>query len=69
MEPQSVNQGESSSTNIESLVDVVIPAFNEERSLPLVLGDLPRVRNVIVVNNDSTDDLSLIHISEPTRPY
>ena len=60
MEPQSVNQGDSSSTNIESLVDVVIPAFNEERSLPLVLGDLPRVRNVIVVNNDSTDNTASV---------
>ena len=60
MEPQSVNQGDTSSTNIESLVDVVIPAYNEERSLPLVLGDLPPVRNVIVVNNDSTDDTASV---------
>ena len=60
MEPQSVNPGDSSSTNIESLVDVVIPAFNEEQSLPLVLGDLPRVRNVIVVNNDSTDNTASV---------
>jgi glycosyltransferase involved in cell wall biosynthesis len=38
-------------------VAVVIPAFNEERSLPLVLGDLPRplVRRVIVADNNSTD--------------
>ena len=60
MEPQSINQGETSSTNIESLVDVVIPAFNEERSIGLVLADLPRVRNVIVANNDSTDDTASI---------
>ena len=60
MEPQSVNQGDSSSTKIESLVDVVIPAFNEERSLPMVLEDLPRVRNVIVVNNDSTDNTASV---------
>ena len=39
---------------------MVIPAFNEERSLPLVLGDLPRVRNVIVVNNDSTDNTASV---------
>ena len=36
-------------------VTVVIPVYNEERSLPLVLGDLPRVGRVIVVNNASTD--------------
>jgi len=41
-------------------VDVVIPAFNEERSIALVLGDLPCVRNVIVANNDSTDDTASI---------
>ena len=60
MEPQSVNQGNTSSTNLESFVDVVIPAFNEERSIALVLGDLPCVRNVIVANNDSTDDTASI---------
>jgi len=60
LEPQSVNQGDTSSTNIESFVDVVIPAFNEERSIALVLGDLPCVRNVIVANNDSTDDTASI---------
>jgi glycosyltransferase involved in cell wall biosynthesis len=41
-------------------VDVVIPAFNEERSLPLVLAalaDVPRppVRRVVVADNASTD--------------
>ncbi len=36
-------------------VVVVIPAYNEEASLPLVLGDLPRVGRVIVVDNRSTD--------------
>jgi glycosyltransferase involved in cell wall biosynthesis len=38
-------------------VDVVIPAFNEERSLPLVLGTLPRppVRRVVVADNASAD--------------
>ncbi len=38
-------------------IDVVIPAFNEEASLPLVLADLPRptVRRVVVANNNSTD--------------
>jgi glycosyltransferase involved in cell wall biosynthesis len=36
-------------------VTVVIPALNEEASLPLVLRDLPAVGRVIVVDNGSTD--------------
>ena len=39
-------------------VDVIIPAFNEEESIALVLGDIPEtaVREVIVCNNASTDN-------------
>ncbi|MGB3564402.1 MAG: glycosyltransferase family 2 protein [Thermoanaerobaculia bacterium] len=39
-------------------IDVVIPAFNEEASLPLVLTDIPRppVKRIVVVDNNSTDD-------------
>jgi glycosyltransferase involved in cell wall biosynthesis len=39
------------------IVDVVIPALNEEASLPLVLGAIPRelVRQIYVVDNGSTD--------------
>jgi glycosyltransferase involved in cell wall biosynthesis len=35
----------------------VIPAFNEEESLPLVLADIPRppVRRIVVTDNNSTD--------------
>ena len=56
MNTQPESQGcDSISAQIASCVDVVIPAFNEESSLPLVLGDLPKVRNIFVVNNDSTD--------------
>ena len=38
-------------------VDVVIPAFNEEDSLPLVLADLPAhaFRRVVVADNNSSD--------------
>ena len=36
-------------------VVVVIPALNEQESLPLVLRDLPQVRDVIVIDNGSTD--------------
>jgi glycosyltransferase involved in cell wall biosynthesis len=39
------------------IVDVLIPALNEEASLPLVLAAIPRhvVRNVYVIDNGSTD--------------
>lgn len=57
-------------------VDVVIPALNEEASLPLVLRDLPAVRNVYVVDNGSTDAtarLAAEHgarvVAEPQRGY
>jgi glycosyltransferase involved in cell wall biosynthesis len=42
---------------VSSLKDmwVVIPARNEVRSIALVLGDLPNVGRVIVVDNGSTD--------------
>lgn len=39
------------------IVDVIIPAYNEESSIPLVLRDMPKslVREVIVCDNNSTD--------------
>jgi glycosyltransferase involved in cell wall biosynthesis len=41
-----------------TLIDVVIPAFNEENSVGNVVRDLPRdyVREVVVVNNNSRDE-------------
>lgn len=55
---------------------VVIPVYNEEASLPLVLHDLPSVGQVIIVDNGSTDrsaDLALQHratvVREPRRGY
>ncbi len=55
---------------------VVIPALNEERSIPLVLRDLPKVGRVIVVNNGSTDDTAKVAsdagatvVDEPQRGY
>ena len=57
-------------------VVVVIPALNEEASLPLVLNDLPSVRRVIVVDNGSTDqtaslarDLDATVVDESQRGY
>lgn len=41
----------------------MIPAHNEEQSLPLVLRDLPPVRTVYVVNNASTDRTSEVATS------
>ena len=55
---------------------VVIPALNEEESLPLVLSDLPSVGQVIVVDNGSTDqtaslarDLGATVVEESQRGY
>jgi len=41
-------------------IDVVIPAYNEEASLPLVLAAIPRppASRVVVVDNNSTDGTS-----------
>ncbi|MEM9052382.1 MAG: glycosyltransferase family 2 protein [Bacteroidota bacterium] len=45
---------------MDKIVDVIIPAFNEEESIALVLGDIPQelVRQVVVANNNSTDETS-----------
>lgn len=41
-------------------VGVIIPALNEEKSLPLVLKALPSVAQVVVVDNGSTDQTALV---------
>ena len=40
------------------IIDLIIPAFNEENSVGNVVRDIPKdlVREIIVVNNNSTDD-------------
>ncbi len=55
---------------------VVIPALNEEKSIGLVLRDLPCVAGVIVVDNGCTDDTVLVAeqsgalvVREPQRGY
>jgi glycosyltransferase involved in cell wall biosynthesis len=65
----------SESPNLQE-VAVIIPALDEERSLPLVLRDLPAVGQVIVVDNGSTDgtarvalEAGAIVVNEPRRGY
>ncbi len=59
-------------------IDVLIPAWNEEKSLPLVLADIPKawVRQVIVCDNGSTDGTieaakaaGAIVVKQPERGY
>ncbi|QYH38286.1 glycosyltransferase family 2 protein [Algoriphagus sp. NBT04N3] len=43
------------------LIDVIIPAFNEEKSIAKVIQDIPRwVRNIVVANNNSTDQTGYV---------
>jgi len=61
------------------VIDVIIPAFNEEESLPLVIRDIPVgswVRQVIVCDNGSDDQTALVArqagalvVHEPVRGY
>ena len=69
----------------ETSVSVIIAAYNEELFIlecvrSILANNYPQeLLEVIVVDNgsqdntrsklDSIEDLSLIHISEPTRPY
>lgn len=46
--------------NNKVIIDVVIPALNEEASIGLVLNDIPEVRTVYVVDNGSTDQTAKI---------
>lgn len=43
------------------LVDVIIPAFNEQNSIGSVIQDIPKelVRDIIVVDNNSSDETSI----------
>jgi glycosyltransferase involved in cell wall biosynthesis len=57
-------------------VTVIIPALNEEASLPRVLADLPAVGRAIVVDNGSTDgtarlaaEAGALVVREPQRGY
>lgn len=61
-----------------ALVVAIIPAFNEEKSLPLVLADIPEqvVDRIVVVDNASTDrtaevarEFGAVVVQEPRRGY
>lgn len=43
--------------NSRPIIDVIIPAYNEEQSIALVIDEIPKdhVRNIVVANNNSTD--------------
>jgi glycosyltransferase involved in cell wall biosynthesis len=63
--------------NTPPIVDVIIPAFNEEKSLAKVIGDIPAlVRHVVVANNNSTDRTAEVALAagakvvfEPQKGY
>lgn len=39
-----------------TIIDVIIPAYNEEKSIPKVIAEIPKiVRHIVVANNNSTD--------------
>jgi len=46
------------------IIDVIIPAYNEEDSIVSVINDIPKsiVRDIIVCNNASTDNTSAVSI-------
>jgi glycosyltransferase involved in cell wall biosynthesis len=48
------------------IIDVIIPAYNEEASIAKVLGDIPKtlVREIIVCDNASTDETSARAITQ-----
>ena len=54
-------------------ISIIIPIYNVEKYLSRCLGSVEKQTfkdfEVIMVDDGSTDGLSLIHISEPTRPY
>ncbi|MEM9545918.1 MAG: glycosyltransferase family 2 protein [Bacteroidota bacterium] len=44
------------------VIDVIIPAYNEEKSVANVITDIPKdwVRNIIVANNNSSDNTASV---------
>lgn len=69
--------GEKQRRSPSPVVDVLIPAYNEERSVGRVIRDIPGfVRHIVVVNNNSSDQTREIAslagakvVDEPMRGY
>ena len=64
--------------NTAILLSIVIPMYNEANVISDVLTLLQTTLStqfpdmcyeILVIDDGSSDGLSLIHISEPTRPY
>lgn len=59
------------------IIDVIIPAYNEEKSIPKVIAEIPNfVRHIVVANNNSTDrtgavaqEAGAIVVFEPQKGY
>lgn len=59
------------------IIDVIIPAYNEEKSIPKVIAEIPSlVRHIIVANNNSSDKTSEVAaaagaqvVFEPQKGY
>ena len=63
---------------MSSRISIIIPVFNEESSIGLVLDALPqdKIHEIIVVNNNSTDDTARVAtdhgarvVEEPRKGY
>ena len=54
---------------MSSRISIIIPAFNEESSIGLVLDALPqdKIHEIIVVNNNSTDDTARVASAHGAR--
>lgn len=66
------------SNNSALIIDVIIPVYNEEKSIASVIRDIPDdlVRDIIVCNNNSTDntvqkakEAGAIVVDEPRKGY
>lgn len=51
---------------MNKIIDVIIPAYNEEKSIGLVIDGIPKalVRNIIVCNNNSKDETKAIALKK-----
>ena len=49
----------------QPIIDVIIPAYNEEESIGKVVADIPKelVRDILVCNNASTDNTKSVALA------